>query len=111
MTLIYKICTDVEWRIAVAERVYRGAPADLVDGFILFSTAGQLGETLRRHFDGVDGLVIVAFHDDGLGDGLRYEPARGGELFPHLYGTLDPAAALRVWPLQRDDDGNPVLPA
>jgi uncharacterized protein (DUF952 family) len=95
MATIYKICTADEWRVAVADGVFRGSPADLRDGFIHFSTAEQMRETAARHFAGVDGLVLVAFDDGAMGPGLRYEPSRGGDLFPHLYGPLQAAARGR----------------
>lgn len=110
MTTIYKIIAEDAWREAAAAGVFRGAAVDLSDGFIHFSTAEQVRETAARHFAGRDGLVLVAFDDRMLGDGLRYEPSRGGALFPHLYGSLDPALALWVRPLPRGADGAHVFP-
>lgn len=98
MTRIYKIVPEVLWRTAEAQGRFEGSPVDLADGFIHFSTAAQVEETARRHFHGQDGLVLAAFESQGLGD-LRWEPSRGGDLFPHLYGPLDTAAALWVKPL------------
>lgn len=85
MTLIYKIATGDEWRAAQASGRYEGAPIDLADGFIHFSTAEQARETAAKHFAGQRGLVLVALDAQGLGDKLKWEPSRGGQLFPHLY--------------------------
>lgn len=110
MTLIYKISPEAAWRQAVADGIYRGAPIDLADGFIHFSTADQVAGTLAKHFAGETGLVLVAFDDATLGAELRYEPARGGALFPHLYAPLDPALALWVRAIGAAADGGHVLP-
>ena len=110
MATIHKICTADEWRAAVADGVFRGSPADLRDGFVHFSTAEQMGETAARYFAGQVDLVLVAFDDAALGPGLRYEPSRGGDLFPHLYGPLDPATALWAEPLPLGGDGVHVFP-
>lgn len=110
MTTVYKICPAEMWLKAEAEGVFRGAGVDLADGFIHFSTAETVEETARRHFAGVADLVLVAFDDLSLGAELRYEASRGGALFPHLYGRLDPAVALWVKPLPLDADGQHVFP-
>lgn len=96
---IYKVCPAEAWAAAVAVGVYRGSPVDVRDGFIHFSTAEQLGETLRRHFAGQRDLVRIAFDADALGPALRWEPSRGGALFPHLYGELPVSLALEVVPI------------
>ena len=110
MATIYKICTADEWRRAVADGVFRGSAADLRDGFVHFSTSEQTAETAARYFAGQVDLVLVAFDDAALGPGLKYEPSRGGALFPHLYGPLDPATALWVEPLPLGGDGEHVFP-
>ncbi len=111
MATIYKICSADLWREAEAEGVFRGAHIDHHDGFIHFSTAQQVGETLRLHFaDSEDDLVLVAVDEKHLGPALRYEASRGGALFPHLYIALDLGAVLWVKPIKRDADGVPVLP-
>lgn len=107
---VYKICPEAMWREAVAAGVFAGSPADLADGFVHFSTATQARETARRHFAGQEGLVLVAFDAGRLGASLRWEPSRGGDLFPHLYGPLDPASALWVKPLPLGADGRHVFP-
>ena len=83
---------------------------DLRDGFIHFSTAGQASETARRHFGGQDDLVVLAVDADGLGEALRWEPSRGGALFPHLYGDLPTNLVLEVWPAPLGEDAAPRLP-
>jgi len=110
MPVIYKICPEFLWQEASSAGVFRGAPVDLADGFIHFSTASQVRETAAKHFRGQAGLLLVAFDDRTLGDALRYEPSRGGDLFPHLYASLDPAAALWVKPLPLGPDGQHVFP-
>lgn len=108
MTLVYKILGADAWDEAVALGLYTGSEADFRDGFIHLSTAEQVGETARRHFSGRAGLVIVAFDAEQLGAGLRWEPSRGGELFPHLYGPLPAEAAVEARPLHLGSDGAPV---
>lgn len=110
MATIYKICPASLWQAAEDAGIFRGAGADLADGFIHFSTADQVKETAERHFAGVAGLVLVALDDLSLGAELRYEPARGGALFPHLHGPLDPALALWVKPLPVGADGRHRFP-
>jgi uncharacterized protein (DUF952 family) len=107
---IYKICRRAEWNSAAAEGVYRGSEVDRRDGFIHFSTASQAGETARKHFAGQSDLVLVAVDEAKVGDRLRYEAARGGALFPHLYGSLATSAALWVKPLPLAVDGSHIFP-
>jgi uncharacterized protein (DUF952 family) len=105
--LIYKVCTAAERDDAVAAGAYRGSVVDVRDGFIHFSTAAQLPETLRRHFPGRRDLVLVAVDPDDLGARLRWEPSRGGDLFPHLYGELPVTLVRQVCPLEIDGEGHP----
>lgn len=105
--LIYKVCAASEWGEAVATGAYRGSAVDLRDGFIHFSTGAQLAETLRRHFAGQRDLVLVAVDPGDLGFRLRWEPSRGGDLFPHLYGELAVSLARQVSPLDVDGEGQP----
>lgn len=111
MPLIYKICPAALWQNAEAEGSFCGAPVDLVDGYIHFSTGAQLAETAARHFAGQDGLLLIAVEDGRLGSALRYEPSRGGALFPHLYAALDPRSVRWVAPLPLQPDGDHALPA
>ena len=85
MTTIYKICEQVVWRAAEAGRAFFGTEADDRDGFIHFSTAGQLAETVAKHYAGKTDLVLVAVDADALGMTLVWERSRGGDMFPHLY--------------------------
>jgi len=107
---VYKICTAREW--AEAERLghYAGGAVDARDGFIHFSNARQVAETVRRHFAGQSGLVLVTVDPARLPTGLKWEESRGGDLFPHLYGPLPIDAAVAVQPLPLGDDGTHVLP-
>lgn len=109
MTRIYKLLTRPEWLAASDAGVFAGSPVDLADGFIHFSTAAQAPETGRRYFAGVEGLVAVAFEAEALGDGLKWEPSRGGDLFPHLYGPLPTALAVEAMPVELDEQGIPLL--
>jgi uncharacterized protein (DUF952 family) len=92
----YKICKASDWAQAVTAGAYAGAPLDIADGYIHLSTAAQVGETLRRHFAGQAGLVLVAVDLGKLGDTVRWEPSRGGDLFPHVYGPLPVSTAIEV---------------
>lgn len=107
---IYKICPAALWRAAEAEGVFTGAPVDAADGFIHFSTSAQVEETARRHFKGQDGLKLVTIRAAALGEALRWEPSRGGDLFPHLYGPLPLAAVETVADLPLGPDGSHIFP-
>ncbi len=110
MRRIYKICPASAWREAERLGVFRGSADDARDGFIHFSTASQLAETVRKHFHGQAGLFLIAVDADGLGDDLRWEPSRNEELFPHLYGELDLGAVLDVFELRLRSDGSHDIP-
>lgn len=102
--LIYKLFRPAEWAQLVRDGSTRGAPIDIEDGYVHFSTATQVEETARRYFADVEGLVLLAVESDPLGDDLKWEPSRGGDLFPHLYRDLHGTDVLwhRVLPLARD---------
>ncbi len=108
--LIYKISPRPAWDAAVQAGTFTGAPVDLADGFIHFSTAEQVAETAAKHFRGQGDLVLVAVDSAALGAQLKWEPSRGGALFPHLYAPFDVAHALTVVALELDDDGVPIIP-
>jgi uncharacterized protein (DUF952 family) len=110
LTIIYKISDVALWNEAKRMGVFTGAPVDIADGFIHFSTAAQAAETAARHFAGRGDLVLVAVDTHALGADLRHEPSRGGALFPHLYGTLPLAAVRWVKPLPLGPDGKHVFP-
>jgi uncharacterized protein (DUF952 family) len=107
---IYKICSAAEWREAEQTGVYRGSAVDRRDGFIHFSTAAQAAETAARHFAGQHDLLLIAVDADALGARLKWEPSRGGALFPHLYGELPLSAVRRVDPLSLGADGRHQFP-
>jgi uncharacterized protein (DUF952 family) len=107
---IYKICPRALWEAARAQGVFRGAPVDAADGFIHFSTAAQAQETARRHFAGQDDLLLAAIDAEKLGEALRFEPSRGGDLFPHLYGPLPLDAVRWVKPLPLTPQGHDFPP-
>jgi uncharacterized protein (DUF952 family) len=110
VTVIYKICQGTEWVAAERSGVFSGAAVDMQDGFIHFSTAGQLAETAAKHFNGLDNLVLIAVNAEALGAALKWEPSRGGALFPHLYGPLPLDAVLWSKPLPLGVCGSHVFP-
>lgn len=109
MTRIYKILPRSAWVEAQAAGVFEGSPVDLEDGYIHFSTAAQAQETARRHFAGQADLVVLELDVADLGEAVVWEPSRGGDLFPHLYGALDPAQVMAVHEAPLDSDGIPRL--
>lgn len=92
----FKVLTTQQWKEFERDRVFRGAPVDISDGYIHLSTAGQLEGTLAKHFAGQRGLHLVEVDLEALGEAVRWEEARGGELFPHLYGELPIDAVIEV---------------
>jgi uncharacterized protein (DUF952 family) len=107
---IYKIAPEALWREAESTGRFLGAPIDLTDGFIHFSTAGQVEETAAKHFAGQGDLLLVAVDADRLGDALKYEVSRGGALFPHLYAPLDLDAVAWTKKLPLGPDGRHIFP-
>lgn len=95
MNHVYKICAKIDWQTACAAGAYAGSADDLRDGFIHLSAAHQVEATLARHFSGQSNLVLIAFEESTLA-GLKWETSRGGQLFPHVYGTLPTAKVLWV---------------
>jgi uncharacterized protein (DUF952 family) len=110
MTMIYKICSAAEWHAAEHAGIYSGSEVDGRDGFIHFSAASQVAETAARHFAGRRDLVLIGVDAEALGNQLRWEPSRGGALFPHLYGALELRHVLRVDPLPLGAAGIHVFP-
>jgi uncharacterized protein (DUF952 family) len=106
---IYKILPRPEWAAAHDAGRFLGAGIDLADGYIHFSTAAQAQETARRHFAGQADLVVLEVEADDLGEALRWEPSRGGDLFPHLYGPLSAGQVRYVTEAPLGADGTPVL--
>ena len=111
MTIIYKISPREAWQQAEATGRFTGAPVDLKDGYIHFSTAAQARETAAKHFAGMADLVLVAVDADSFGPALKWEPPRGGALFPHLYAELPMSAVRWVKPLPIAADGLHLFPA
>jgi uncharacterized protein (DUF952 family) len=107
--IAYKVMTAAD--VAALEAgVFNGAPVDLADGFIHLSTAAQLTQTVQRHFAGQGNLTIAAVDLAPLGDAVRWERSRGGQLFPHLYAALLPAAVVARCGLQFDAEGSVIVP-
>ncbi|MGJ8602864.1 MAG: DUF952 domain-containing protein [Marivita sp.] len=105
-SMIYKLLRSDEWAALQAQGETAGAPIDVADGYVHFSTAEQVRETAAKHFAGTDGLMLLAFDDTTLPGDLRWEPSRGGALFPHLYGPLRLADMVWSEPLPRADTGH-----
>lgn len=108
--IIYHMCRGAEWDAAQSTGAYPGSSQDAADDFIHFSTAAQVEESAAKHRAGQSGLLLLAVDAARLGPALRWEPSRGGQLFPHLYGTLPVAAVLRADPLPLGPDGCHVFP-
>lgn len=109
-TLIYKIVTAEAFAPQRHLSHFAGMPIDLRDGFIHFSDADQLAETLKLHFAGQSGLLLLAVRAADLGDGLIWEPSRGGMLLPHLYGPFPTSSIVWEAPLSVAADGTCTLP-
>lgn len=107
---IYKVLPLEEWNSAKAIGKFCGSGIDIADGFIHFSSGDQLGETLEKHFTGIQGLVLLAVDPDKIESHLKWEPSRGGDLFPHLYADLTVEQVDAVHELPLDADGLHVLP-
>ena len=103
--LIYKVLKRTIWSAAEAVGQFEGVSIDLSDGYIHFSTGEQLVETVEKHFAGQTDLVLVVVDAEALGDALKWEPSRGGALFPHLYAPLSMSAVKSVCDLPLDADG------
>lgn len=102
---IYKIFRDAEWRDLQQRGESLGAPIDLADGFVHFSTANQVQETAAKHFARETGLWLLTCEADAM-DAIRWEPSRGGALFPHLYRPLRMADVIEARPLPFGPDGH-----
>lgn len=108
--IIYHMCRRQEWQAAQAAGSYAGSSQDAADGFIHFSAAAQVVESAAKHRAGQDGLVLLAVDAARLGAALKWEPSRGGQLFPHLYGPLPVDAVVRVADLPLGADGRHSFP-
>ncbi|HTG38532.1 DUF952 domain-containing protein [Sphingomonas sp.] len=108
--IAYKVLTAQQMAALEADAGFAGAPVDLTDGYIHLSTARQLTETVDKHFAGQDDLHVAAIDLSTLGDAVRWEESRGGQLFPHIYAALPLSAVVAYGPLVRDEDGTVRLP-
>lgn len=109
-TIAYKVLTTNQMTALEADGSFAGAPVDLADGYIHLSTEAQLQETLDKHFAGQEGLWLAAVDLEALGDAVKWEPSRGGQLFPHIYGPLPLDAVTAYSELHYEPDGNLRLP-
>ena len=107
---VFKLVDRASWEAAASSGTFDGSAADARDGFIHFSTAEQVRETAARHFAGQPDLLLIAVAAASLGDALRWEPSRGGALFPHLYAVLPLGAVRWVADLVLDASGHHVFP-
>ncbi|HUC64105.1 MAG TPA: DUF952 domain-containing protein [Stellaceae bacterium] len=109
--LIYHMCRRAEWQAAERDGVYRGSSQDAADGFIHFSTAAEIKASAAKHRAGEGDLVLIAVEAATLGDALKWEAARGGVLFPHLYGALPLVSVRWARELPLGDSGRHLFPA
>lgn len=108
--LIYKIVSRTEWAAAEDVGAFAGSAVDLEDGYIHFSTVDQVAETAAKHFSGQEDLLLVVVSEDKLGDSVRWEESRGGQLFPHLYGELPVGVVDEVSEFPLGPDGVHIMP-
>lgn len=106
----YKVLTTEQMTALEHEGSFAGGPVDLQDGYIHLSTAAQLQETLDKHFGGQDGLWLAAVDLEALGEAVKWEPSRGGQLFPHIYGALPLDAVIAYSEVHYEPDGSLRLP-
>ncbi|ONF95923.1 DUF952 domain-containing protein [Sphingomonas jeddahensis] len=109
-TTAYKVLTAEQMATLEHDGRFAGAPVDLEDGYIHLSTAAQLTETVDKHFAGKSDLYVAAVDLEALGDKILWEESRGGQMFPHLYGTLTLDVVVAYSALDRDDEGKVRLP-
>ncbi|HIJ37837.1 MAG TPA: DUF952 domain-containing protein [Rhodospirillaceae bacterium] len=109
-TVIYHICHKTEWLAAQSQGEYRGSSQDAADGFIHFSTKHQVIESAAKHRAGQSNLMLLACDAGRLGTALRWEAARNGQLFPHLYGALPLSAVIACDDLPLVDGGHQFPP-
>jgi uncharacterized protein (DUF952 family) len=110
MYLIYKILPAQVWHLSVDLGVFSGSSVDIADGFIHFSSLEQVRETAVKYFNTPDDLLIFAIDSQIMGDSLKWEASRGGALFPHFYGVIEPKDVYFIKALQFDDTGNHIFP-
>ncbi len=108
---VFHICREADWRAAVRDGVYEGSDEDRSDGFIHLSTRRQAPGSVAKHRPGEPGLILLTIDGAILGEALKWEPSRGGALFPHLYRALPVSAVIREDALPVGGDGRHVFPA
>lgn len=106
---IYKVLTGDQWAAAERGELVQ-APIDVTDGYVHFSTCTQIQGTLSKWFRGQQGCVLAAFYADEFGPDLKWEKARGGQMFPHVYGPVRATQAHALWLLEMGEDGAPLAP-
>lgn len=107
---LYKVMPKAIWTTAVQSGVFRGSGIDHEDGYIHLSARDQVVETVAKHFAGQTDLVLAVVDEDDLGETLKWEPSRGGELFPHVYGAIATDRFREDWELQLDEENSHVFP-
>jgi uncharacterized protein (DUF952 family) len=107
---VYKVLAEAAYEAAKSEGQFLGTGDDLRDGFIHLSAAHQVAGTLAKYYSGQEDLLLLGLDPERLGAGLKWEPSRDGDLFPHLYGALRLDAILSVEPLELDDDNRHIMP-
>ena len=107
--LIFKIFRPSEWQTLHEDGVTTGAPIDVTDGYVHFSTSERVVETAEKHFADDGDLWLLALETDALGDSLKWEPSRGGQMFPHLYRALKLSDILWARPFPKGESGH-ILP-
>src|SRR5690606_19257644 len=108
---LFKVTTTELWSKAQTSGILPPSPIDVGDGFMHLSAQSQLRETLRLHFAGQDGLMLLEIDQSGLGEALVWEVSRGGALFPHVYGAVPLSAVLSAHTISVTSDGQVDLPA
>ena len=108
--IVYHICRQDEWDAAKVNGFYSGSSQDEADGFIHFSASDQVVESARRHRAGQNGLVLLSVDAESLGSSLKWEPSRGGLLFPHLYSDLPVNVVINAISLPLGPDGQFIFP-
>ncbi len=108
--IAYKVLTGEQMAALERDGRFAGAPIDLADGYVHLSTEAQLTETVDKHFAGQKDLHVVAVDVAAHGQAVKWEPSRGGQLFPHLYAPMLLETAIAYGPLTRDADGKVRLP-
>jgi len=105
-SVAYRVLTQSEADELILTGAFRGASVDRTDGFIHLSTAEQVAGTLEAHFHGHRDLHVATVDLAKLGDAVRWEESRGGQMFPHIYGPLPRSAVIEIRALEQNEAGN-----